>query len=154
MIAFETEKIARLCLKIVCDQEFLDTVFGVSIDEFLLNLCYYDMVATKNELCDSINGLQSHYLISDGFKLHAGNREIVMSLAKEIDYKFNLILRDCVDFGEGDRLPGVSLKKTDLIQFKIEFDCRIRNWLVPFQFKGKIPLYQKYFASANSSCSE
>ena len=61
--------------------------------------------------------------------LHAGNREIV-SLAKEIDYKFNSILRDCAEFGEGNQLPGVSLKKTDLRQSKIEFDNRVRDWLV------------------------
>ena len=88
------------------------------------------MAAAKNELCDSIEALQSHYSIANGFMLHAGNREIVVSLAKEIDYKFNSILRDCAEFGEGDQLPGVSLKKTDLRQSKIEFDNRVKDWLV------------------------
>ena len=60
------------------------------------------MAAAKNELCDSIKALQSYYSNSNGFMLHAGNRKIVVSLAKEIDYKFNSILRDCAEFGEGD----------------------------------------------------
>ena len=81
------------------------------------------MAAAKNKLCDSIKALQSHYSIANGFMLHAGNREIVVSLAKEIDYKFN-----CAKFGEGDQLPAVSLKKTDLRQSKIEFDKRVRDW--------------------------
>ena len=88
------------------------------------------MAAAKNELCDSLKALQSHYSIANGFMLHAGNRKIVLSLTKEIDYKFNSILRGCAEFGEGDQLPGVSLKKTDLRQSKIEFDNRVRDWLV------------------------
>ena len=88
------------------------------------------MAAAKNELCDSIKALQSHYLIANGSMVHARNREIVESLAKEIDCKFNSILREFADFGEGDRLPGVSLKKADLRQSKIDFDCRVRDWLV------------------------